>query len=88
MNMGDHPRLIPTGLCWCGCGAEISLGSFFAPGHDKAAEAAVILMHYGGVAEFLVAHGFGPEGRNPRRELERWRARAGAGGPRSQGSRT
>src|SRR5690349_19817971 len=26
----DLPRLIPTGTCWCGCGKETSIGSFFA----------------------------------------------------------
>jgi hypothetical protein len=32
---------------------------------------------YGGVAEFLRHHGFGPDGRNPRRELEAWRESGG-----------
>ena len=56
------PRLIPTGECWCGCGAEVSLGSFFARGHDKTAEAALIAAEYeGSVARLLERHGFGPD---------------------------
>ena len=43
-------RLLPTGDCWCGCGAETTAGNFFAPGHDKFAEAAVINLRYGSVA--------------------------------------
>jgi len=70
-------RLLPTGECWCRCGAETPVGSFFAAGHDKVVEAAVILLEYGGVPEFLTRHGFGPNGRNARHELERWRAAGG-----------
>jgi hypothetical protein len=56
------PRLIPTGTCWCGCRAEVSLGSFFARGHDKTAEAALIAARYeGSVARLLEQHGFGPD---------------------------
>ncbi|MFH8574315.1 hypothetical protein [Streptomyces sp. NPDC017993] len=56
------PRLIPTGNCWCGCGKEVGLGKFFAAGHDKAAESALIALKYGGsVPEFLHAHGYGPQ---------------------------
>ena len=67
--MGESPsRLIPTGICWCGCGEDVGLGSFFAPGHDKFATGVVIKQCYGSVAEFLVRHGFGPEGRNAREE--------------------
>jgi hypothetical protein len=66
-------RLIPTGYCWCGCEGETGLGSFFLSGHDKVAESAVILLEYGGVPEFLQRHGFGPGGRNARRELDAWR---------------
>lgn len=70
-------RLLPTGDCWCGCGQSLPVGSFFAPGHDKVAESAVILVEYGGVPEFLDKHGFGPGGRNPRQELDSWRAKGG-----------
>lgn len=66
-------RLLPTGDCWCGCGVEARRGSFFAQGHDKTAESAVIMVEYGGVPEFLRAHGFGPGGRNPTEELKRFR---------------
>lgn len=65
-------RLLPTGICWCGCGEETARGSFFLTGHDKVAEAAVVLAEYGGVAEFLASHGYSPEGKNPRQVLEVW----------------
>jgi len=55
-------RLVPTGTCWCGCGADVDLGSFFAPGHDKRAEARLIMEVFGGVPQFLVAFGRGPGG--------------------------
>lgn len=58
-------RLLPTGTCWCGCGKETAIGSFFLSGHDKIAEAAVICSEYGSVAAFLVRHGYGPGGKNP-----------------------
>lgn len=55
-------RLMPTGTCWCGCGAEVGLGSFFAQGHDKIAEAALLAARYGNsVAQLIAQHGFGPE---------------------------
>lgn len=69
-------RLLPTGECWCGCGTATTEGNFWHPGHDKTAESAVILVTWGSVAEFLVAHNFGPGGRDPRRELDDWK-RAG-----------
>lgn len=57
----DLPRLIPTGTCWCGCGRQVGLGSFFAQGHDKVAEGALLAAHYGGsVAQLLHGHGYGP----------------------------
>jgi hypothetical protein len=55
-------RLLPTGTCWCGCGAQTDLGSFFAPGHDKRAEGRVIMEVFGGVPQFLSAFGYGPNG--------------------------
>src|SRR5690242_13193323 len=74
-------RLIPTGECWCGCGQDTSPGNFWRPGHDKVAESAVINLQYGttrnAVAEFLVANGFGPGGRNARAEFDEWRKRGG-----------
>lgn len=55
-------RLLPTGTCWCGCGAEVGIGSFFAQGHDKIAEAALLVARYDGkVARLIAHHGFGPD---------------------------
>lgn len=70
-------RLLPTGECWCGCGMKVSFRNFFAPGHDKRAESAVINIEYGGVAAFLVNHGFGPGGRNAQKEMDVWRREGG-----------
>ena len=70
-------RLIPTGECWCGCEEVTTPGNYFSSGHDKFAEAAVINLEYGSVAELLIRHGFGPGGRNARAELTEWRARGG-----------
>jgi hypothetical protein len=57
----ELPRLIPTGTCWCGCGQETSLGAFFARGHDKLAEAALLAVEYeGSVARLLHKHGYHP----------------------------
>ena len=55
--------------CWCGCGSEPKGGSFFLPGHDRAAEAAVVTLVYGSIPKFLAEHGFGPGGRSAIREL-------------------
>ncbi|MCZ1013920.1 hypothetical protein [Streptomyces noursei] len=61
MTKEPLPRLIPTGTCWCGCGKEIGLGSFFSRGHDKVAEAALVAVKYGGsIPQMLHANGFGP----------------------------
>jgi hypothetical protein len=70
MAKAKRSRLLPTGECWCGCGSETTRdGSFFLPGHDRYAEAAVIRLRYDGkVARFIVEHGFGPGGSNLRRE--------------------
>lgn len=55
-------RLIPNGFCWCGCGREIGLGKFFAQGHDKISEAALMAVRYeASVARLLAEHGFGPD---------------------------
>lgn len=55
-------RLIPNGFCWCGCGREIGLGRFFAQGHDKVAEAALMAVRYeASVPRLLAEHGFGPD---------------------------
>lgn len=61
MTKPQLPRLIPTGTCWCGCGTETGIGAFFARGHDKVAEAALLAVDYGGsVAQLLHANGYGP----------------------------
>lgn len=60
--MTSNPRLIPNGFCWCGCGREIGLGRFFAQGHDKVAEAALMAVRYeASVPRLLAEHGFGPD---------------------------
>ena len=76
VGMASTKRLLPTGECWCGCGAETAIGSFFLPGHDKTAESAVISVEYGGVPGFLVHHGYGPGGKNALREVGRWRTKS------------
>ena len=76
VGMASTKRLLPTGECWCGCGAETAIGSFFLPGHDKTAESAVISVEYGGVPGFLVRHGYGPGGKNALREVGRWRTKS------------
>ena len=75
--MTSTERLLPTGECWCGRGAETTIGSFFLPGHDKIAESAVISVEYDGVPEFLMHLGYGPGGKNPKHEVARWRAEGG-----------
>ena len=72
--MAMTKRLLPNGECWCGCREEAALGKFFLPGHDKVAESAVILVEYGGVPGFLVRHGYGPDGKNPKNEVAAWRS--------------
>ncbi len=72
--MTSIERMLPTGECWCGCGAETATGSFFLPGHDRTAESAVITLEYGDIPGFLVHHGYGPGGKNPKHELDIWRS--------------
>lgn len=55
-------RLLPTGECWCGCGAEVPVGSFFLSGHDKRAEGKLIIDVFGGIPQFLAAFGRAPGG--------------------------
>ena len=75
-NIDRRKRAIPTGECWCGCGEETpNVRAFFIKGHDRVAEAAVIMEAYGGVPQFLLEHGYGPGGRNPRRTWETLRGR-------------
>ena len=65
-------RLLPTGKCWCGCGADVPIGSFFCSGHDRRAESNVIAIEYGGVVGFLAQHGYGPDGKNPTEEFTKY----------------
>lgn len=59
MAIYGEARLLPTGFCWCGCGEEVALGAFFARGHDKIAEAALLATRYSGsVAQLLHGHGY------------------------------
>jgi len=67
MEGQGEPR--PGAKCWCGCGSEPKEGAFFLPGHDRAAEAAVVTLVYGGIPQFLAAHGFGPDGRSAIKDL-------------------
>jgi hypothetical protein len=74
----DVPMPIPTGECWCGCGEEAKRGAFFAPGHDKRAEAAVVKVIYGSVPQLLLAHGFGPGGKSASDALGEYQKSGGA----------
>ena len=51
----------PTGLCWCGCGGQTGVGKHFVINHDRKAEAALVKVKYGSIADMLAHHGFGPE---------------------------
>ncbi len=62
MSTTQPPRPLPTGNCWCGCGEQVSTRSFFARGHDKIAEAALLAAQYEGtVAGLLHAHDYSPD---------------------------
>lgn len=45
-----------TGWCFCGCGTSVPEGRFFAPAHDRMAEAGVVAEWYGSIAGFVAAH--------------------------------
>jgi len=70
-------RLMPTGECWCGCGEATSIGAYFAAGHDKRAEAAIVKVVYGSVPELLIAHGYGPGGKNAAHALAEFKQSGG-----------
>ena len=70
-------QLQPTGECWCGCGDRASRGAFFAPGHDKRAEAAIVKVEYGSVPDLLMKHGYGPGGKNASEALRRYQQEGG-----------
>jgi hypothetical protein len=71
-------RILPTGKCWCGCGADVPRGSFFLSGHDRRAESAVIEIEYTDVIGFLANHGYVPGGKNPMEELAAYRKKKGS----------
>ena len=49
-------------FCWCGCKTKVTPGKYFAAGHDKLAEAAILALKYNGlVAQLLADNGFGPD---------------------------
>ncbi len=66
---GEGLRL--TGYCYCSCGNEVGSRSLFSQGHDRKAESFLIKKKYGGVAQFLIAEGYGPGGKNLHEEMER-----------------
>jgi hypothetical protein len=74
----DMTKLIPTGTCWCGCGESTASDAFFAAGHDRRAEAAIVKVVYGSVPDLLVAHGYGPGGKNASQALDAYREGKGA----------
>ncbi len=67
-------RIFPTGECFCGCGAETSIRSYFLQGHDRRAESKVREMEYGPVVNFLARHGYGPGEKNVQDAYEAWQA--------------
>jgi hypothetical protein len=69
--------LIPTGKCWCGCGHKVSRGAFFAVGHDKIAESAIVKVEYGTVPDMLDKHGYGPGKKNASEALDKYRREGG-----------
>lgn len=74
----DVSMPLPTGECWCGCDAEAKRGAFFAPGHDKRAEAAIVKVVYGSVPQLLLAHGFGPGEKSASHALAEYQKKGGA----------
>lgn len=54
----------PTGECYCGCGTKIPRTRFFVATHDRKAESMLIKMRYGGIADFVAQHGYGPGRKN------------------------
>ena len=51
----------PTGLCWCSYGGTTKPGRVFLPFDDRKAEAALVKVQYGNIANMLAAHGYGPD---------------------------
>lgn len=62
MTETKKKRLVPTGDCFCGCGAEVGIGRWFVPGHDITAAGALRAVEGGlSLPQRLVEAGFGPE---------------------------
>lgn len=61
-NSDTIPTAYPIGLCYCGCSTEKLKDptAFFRLGHDAKAAHQVIREVYGNVANFQLAHGYGP----------------------------
>ncbi|MFF8994503.1 hypothetical protein ACF09H_32185 [Streptomyces sp. NPDC014983] len=52
---------MPTGDCFCGCGAEAEIGRWFVQGHDITAAAALRALEGKKLPQRLVSLGFGPQ---------------------------
>lgn len=61
MTVTRKTRLVPTGDCFCGCGDEAAIGSWFVQGHDITAGAALRAVEGMSLPQRLVEAGFGPE---------------------------
>ncbi|MGW3196728.1 hypothetical protein ACWDBD_19465 [Streptomyces sp. NPDC001118] len=62
MTVSRKKRLVPTGECFCGCGAEAEIGRWFVRDHDNTAAAALRAVEGGlSLPQRLVEAGFGPE---------------------------
>jgi hypothetical protein len=72
-SSGGGENVLPTGLCWCGCGAEISEDQFFAPRHDAKAATDAAVALFGSVEAFLAANGFRDSNPPPARKSNRTR---------------
>lgn len=67
-------RIMPTGECFCGCGAATAIGSYFVQGHDRKTEAWLTEMRYSNSVGRLVALGYGPGGENLYRAYKEWKS--------------
>lgn len=47
----------PTGVCWCGCGADVPDGKFFVSRHAPGAAQRALIAHFGSVEAFLALMG-------------------------------
>ena len=60
MNGKGIAKAQATGRCWCGYGSPTGEGKHFVRYHDRKAEAALVKVEYGSIADMLAHHGFGP----------------------------